>query len=52
MQYEGKDNWTQFDVWWMCIWKSQYVTWCDLVIVYLPFLIIAGIVLGLVFGLR
>ena len=52
MKYRGKDNWNQVDVWWMCLWNSNYVSFCDIVCVYLPFLIILGLIFGLVFGLK
>jgi hypothetical protein len=52
LQYEGRTDWSQFDVWWLCIKSSSYVDWCAVVKVYLPFLVIVGAVLGLVFGLK
>lgn len=52
MNYEGKKNWTQADIWWMCITRSNYVSWCSILKVYLPFLIIVGIILAIVFGIK
>jgi hypothetical protein len=52
MKYEGKDNWTQVGVWWLCLSRSEYVSWFDILKVYLPFLIILGLILGLVLGLK
>ncbi len=26
LKYEGRDNWTQFSVWWMCLTRSKYVS--------------------------
>ena len=26
LNYQGRDNWTQFSVWWMCLTSSKYVS--------------------------
>lgn len=52
MKYEGKEEWSQMGVEWMLLTKSEYVNWCDILKVYLPSLVIVGIILGLVFGLK
>ena len=52
IKYEGKDNWSQVDVWWICLWRSSYVSCLDILCVYLPILIVLGLIFGLVFGLK
>lgn len=52
MKFEGRDNWSQFSIWWMCLTRSKYVNWCDIIIVYLPITLIIALILGLVLGLK
>ncbi len=52
LHYQGRADWSQFDIWWICIKSSSYVNFCAVLKVYLPFLIIVGIVLGIIFGVR
>ena len=47
MRFEGKENWNQVDVWWMCLVRSRYLSWYGLVQVYLPFLIMVGLIITL-----
>lgn len=52
MEYEGKSNWTQFDVWWLCLRKSAYVSYCAVFKVYLPVIIIAAVATGIVMAVK
>jgi fatty-acid desaturase len=52
MQYQGRADWSQFDIWWLCIKSSSYVGLCAVAKVYLPFLIIIGAALGIAFGVK
>ena len=41
LKYKGRDNYTMIDVWWMCTWKSRYVSHKHLFCTYIGFVIIA-----------
>ena len=44
MEYKGKQNWTQVDIWWMCLTKSSYLSCTGIFKVYLPLLFIVGVI--------
>ena len=52
MKYKGKDNWTQFDIWWMCLWESNYVSYCSILKVYLPIIAFIALILGVVYATK
>jgi len=52
VQYKGKTNWNQVDIWWMCIWSSSYVNKCYVMKVYCPFVVMALFVAFIIATIR
>ena len=46
--YRGRADWSQVSVWWLCIAEGSYISKCDIARVYLPFLVVLGVVGGIV----
>eukprot|EP01016_Furgasonia_blochmanni_P015042 TRINITY_DN1808_c0_g2_i2.p1 TRINITY_DN1808_c0_g2~~TRINITY_DN1808_c0_g2_i2.p1 ORF type:complete len:257 (+),score=29.94 TRINITY_DN1808_c0_g2_i2:118-888(+) len=43
MAYKGKTNWNMISIWWLCIWKSHYISWGSLLRTYIPFVFVLAI---------
>lgn len=43
-KYNGKENYSMIDVWWMCSTRSKYVSWAHVAWNYLGFLVVFGII--------
>jgi hypothetical protein len=40
ISYQGRDDWSQLSIWWLCLWHSSYVNKLDILRVYFPFLLV------------
>ena len=49
VKYQGKENWTMLDVWWMTIRHSKYVSCSAFLKTYLAFIVVMGLILAAYF---
>lgn len=46
--YRGRADWSQSSVWWMCLWEGSYLSKCGVFKVYLPFMVVLGVIAAIV----
>jgi len=44
IKYRNKTNYNMIDIWWMCLWRSKYVSVLHIIKTYIGFLIIVGLI--------
>ena len=47
LKYKGRTNYTMIDIWWMCMWSSQWLTWRHILQTYCLW-ILAIIIIGVI----